>query len=103
MQFPATELYITLAISGATLGVYVSKSELIRYRSLILIPFFFVAISWLHLSLRFFSLNDLEKEIQIYYYFTHVVALKLFIASILVLAFLVLISKADDKLPESPR
>ena len=87
MEFPCSQLYIILAISGATLGIYASNAKEFKIHEAIYIPLVFVFISWFHVIIAFISKNKFS-EVNLYELFFHFIALLLFMISIAILAFL---------------
>lgn len=94
MEFPCSQLYIMLAVSGATLGVYASNSKSLKIYEAIYIPLLFVLVSWFQVVVAFVSKNKVS-EVNPYELFIHFVALSLFVISITILAFLSRKSRYD--------
>lgn len=96
MEFPCSQLYIMLAISGATLGVYVSNSEDLKIDRVFLgVPMLFVIVAWTQLMATLSSQNKPVAD-NPYDLYAHIITLNLFAASIAVLALATLSSRSDE-------
>lgn len=95
MEFPASQLYIMLAISGATLGVYVSNSKDFKSRKALIVVTLLVFVTWGQLLLATL-LQDKPIVDRTSDFYIHIFTLCLFAVSISTLAFLV----RDASVPE---
>lgn len=82
MEFPASQLYIMLAISGATLGVYVSNSKDFKMsgRNFLIVPLLFVFFAWSQL-LATLLLHNKPYVDNTWELYTHILTLYLFAVS----------------------
>ena len=89
MVFPASQLYIMLAISGATLGVCVSNSRDLKIgKKALIVVTLFVFVTWGQLLLATLLQNKPIVDSTSDFYI-HIFTLCLFAISISTLAFLV--------------
>ena len=96
MEFPASQLYIMLAISGAMLGVYVSNSKDLKIgRKALIVVTMLVFVTWGQLLLATLLQNKPIANSTSDFYI-HIFTLCLFAIAIATLAFLV----RDASVPE---
>ena len=91
--FPASQLYITLAISGATLGVYVSNAKHFKMgRKVLIVPMLFVFVAWGQLLVTLLATLFLQNKPNVGNTLglcTHIFTLYLFVFSIFRLTSLI--------------
>ena len=63
MEYPASQLYVTLGISIAILGLAVSASKG-KSADLIIFPAILVAVSWIHVFISFTVIPPLSNKIN---------------------------------------
>ena len=99
-MYPATPLYILLAISGATLGIYISNAKYLKIKKrFMVLPYLFVTACWFQVTITYiWRYKDLASSP--YEFYSHVLILYLFIFSAWMLIPFASKALLHDELPD---